>query len=235
MHHIENCIPRVFYFHTNAHLQSGHTRYRHTHLCSHAQRLAFRAQTPSKISLARLFDQVRHRLYELDCSILNTKVCDPVLTMWHVCRTVGRQHHAYKFKIFTHHSLLLAEIKPRIWKCMPGWNGTWCDEKCAKLGRGKFYSVATQQKGNCAVATCKNKLKPGQYYSDSAAPGETSCPVGSCTNAKNGEYYTGSAPAGGDTCPVASCTTKLKAGQYFTTNGGTSPIGCKIGQGGDPD
>ena len=135
-------------------------------------------------------------------------------------------------KSVIHDSLLLAEINPRIWKCVPGWTGSWCDEKCPNLGRGQFYTAASsQEKGNCAVATCNNKLQPGQYYSGSAEPGESTCPVGNCDNAKKGQYYLGSPAAGGDTCPVASCTTKLKPGQYFTTDGGTSPSGCKIGQG----
>lgn len=128
-------------------------------------------------------------------------------------------------------------------------NSTCAVAACTGLKPGQYFSgSAPVGSETCPVKSCENKpdngtyfkngcetvacgnAKKGEYYSGSAAPGEHACPVAPCTNAKNGEYYTGSAPTGKNVCPVANCTTVLKPGQFFSTHGGTSPTGCKIGE-----
>ena len=102
---------------------------------------------------------------------------------------------------------------------------------CKNAAKGFYYTgVAPVGSIACPVHPCTN-AEQGQYFTGSAPSGKTSCPVAQCMNAQKGQYYKDYAPAGKNACPVAACTNKLAKDQFFITDGGKSPVGCKIGGG----
>ena len=67
------------------------------------------------------------------------------------------------------------------------------------------------------------------FHSVSPVTKGKNCAVTACTNAKPGQYYVGP-PGISSTCAVNACTNKPEKGSYYTSDGGTSATGCKIGK-----